>query len=331
DANSVATFTESATSICQGGNILFDATGSTFEDTLLWYFPGGTPVISNSVTQSSIYNTPGSYSVILYVIGGGCHLFDSAFVNITVNPNPVISVSATSTSVCLPGSTTLTASGANTYVWSPSTGLSSTTTASTVSTPTATITYNVQGTTTATGCSSNSTIQIDVLSPPVASETESSTSICVGQSVVFDGSPSTDATTFAWSFPGGNPSSSNSSSATVTYAAAGSYNAVLVVTNSCGADTVVSQTIGVGCTGIDPMVITQPSLFFNTTDQELNITLPVSTSTYQLVIFDQLGNEVKSYATGKTSFQWGMAELASGVYFVQITNDKGRTVSRFVK
>lgn len=331
DANSVATITPSATSVCQGGLISFNATGSTYEDTLLWYFPSGTPLISNNVIQGVNYNTPGTYPAILYVVGGGCSLFDSAFVNITVNPNPVISISATSTSVCLPGTTTLTASGGNTYLWTPPTGLSSTNTATTISTPTATITYDVQGTTTATGCSSNSTIQIDVMSAPVAIETESATAICVGQSVIFDGSPSTGASTFSWTFPGGTPATANSSSATVTYSSVGTYTATLVVTNACGTNTVNSQAIGVGCAGIDPVVITEPSLFFNATQQELNIMLPISTTTYQIEIFDQLGNVVKTISTGKTDLQWGMAELASGVYFVQITNVNGKTVSRFVK
>ena len=331
NANSTATFTESALSVCQGGQILFDATGSTFEDTLLWYFPSATPLTSNAVTQSTLYNSPGTYPAILYVVGGGCHLFDSAFVNITVNPNPVLAIAATSTTVCLPGTTTLTASGANTYLWSPPTGLSSTNTASTISTPTASITYNVQGTTTATGCSSNATIEIDVLTAPVASETESATAICIGQSVVFDGSPSTGATSFSWTFPGGTPATSNSSSATVTYSTAGTYTATLVVTNACGTNTVNSQAIVVGCVGIDPVVATAPSLYFNATQQELNITLPISNDSYHIAIFDQLGNEVKSIETEKVNYQWGMAELASGVYFVQITNEKGRTVSRFVK
>jgi serine protease len=330
DANSVATFTQTATTICQGSQITFDATGSTFEDTLLWYFPGGTPVTSNSITQSTIYNTPGSYSAILYIVGGGCDLFDSAFVNLTVNANPNVSISASATSVCAGGTTNLVASGASSYLWSPPTGLSSTNTASTISTPTSTITYNVQGTA-ANGCVGNSTVQIDVLSLPVAIENESATAICVGQSVVFDGSPSTDATTFAWSFPGGTPSTSNSSSQSVSYASAGSYTATLIVTNSCGADTIVSQTIGVGCMGIDQLAVNEPVLFYNATAQELNITLPSSDTNYQLTIFDQLGKVVKSAETGKTNFIWGMNELSSGVYLVQISNANGKTVSRFVK
>ena len=96
----LATFIPSATTICQGNTISFNGTGSTYQDTLLWYFPGGTPIISNNLTQTVNYNTPGNYNAILYVIGGGCSQFDSAFVPITINPNPSITINSSSTQLC---------------------------------------------------------------------------------------------------------------------------------------------------------------------------------------------------------------------------------------
>ncbi|CAN5152877.1 hypothetical protein BH09BAC5_BH09BAC5_03800 [soil metagenome] len=331
NANSVATFTQSATSICAGDQILFDATGSTFEDTLLWYFPNAAPVVSNTVTQSTLYNNAGSYQAILYIVGGGCHLFDSAFVNITVNPNPVVNISATATSICVGNSTTLTASGASTYSWSPPNFLSSTTTATTISTPTSTITYNVLGTNTSTGCSSNSTIEIDVLNTPVAAETESATTICIGQPVVFDGSQSVDATTFTWSFPGGTPATSNSSSETVTYSTAGNYNATLIVSNSCGADTIVSQTIAVGCTGIDPVAMIDANAFYNSLQHQLEIKMPVSADGYTVNVFDNMGQIVRSMTTKNTTEMIGTSTFASGVYTLQVTNGTSNYILKFIQ
>ncbi len=331
NANSVATFTQSATSICEGDQILFDATGSTFEDTLLWYFPGGAPLTSNSVTQNMLYNTAGSYQAILYIIGGGCDLFDSAFVNITVNPNPTVSVSATSTSVCVGNSTTLTASGANTYVWSPPTFLSVTTGPTTVSTPTSTITYNVQGTTTATGCSSNSTIQIDVLTNPVAVATQSDTVICVNQSVVFDGSQSTSAGTFAWSFQGGTPATSNASSETVIYATAGTYTAQLIVTNSCEDDTVITQTINVGCVGIEEGANNNPFAFYNASMQQVEIVLPVSEAAFTLNVFNSMGQLVRSVSASDVKVIIGTEMLSSGVYTLQVLKETSAYSMKFVK
>ncbi len=331
NVNSVATFTQSATSICQGDQIIFDALGSTFDDTLLWYFPGGSPVISNTILQSVLYNVPGNYNAILYVVGGGCSLFDSASVAITVNPNPVLAISATSTTICSPNSTTLTASGANTYLWSPPTSLSSTNTASTVATPTSTITYNVLGTTTATGCFSNTSIQIDVFSNPVAIQTVNDTVICMTESVVFDGSTSIGVTSFAWSFPGGIPATSNASSVTVNYPSAGNFTASLVVSNLCGSDAVSSQTIGVGCIGIDQDEIAAASLFFNANQQELNMTFPQANTSYTVLIFDHLGKVLKSLETNKETLQLGVADLAAGIYFVQIYNEDYHFISKFLK
>ncbi len=329
-ANTVATFTQTATSICQGDQVTFDATGSTFEDTLLWYFPGGSPLISNSVQQVTLYNTPGTYDAILYVVGGGCTLFDSAFVSITVNANPTVAISATQTSVCAGGTTTLTASGASTYAWSPPTGLSTTTGPTTIATPPNTITYNVQGTA-ANGCVSNSTIEIDVLNQATASMEMSDTVICVNQSIIFDGSNSTDATTFAWSFPGGTPATSNASSETVTYPTAGTFTATLIVTNSCGADTIVFSNIGVGCTGIDPVAVTEPSAFYNTMQQQLEVQLPPSAEGYTLTVFNSLGQSVIAQNVSELKTAIGTEGLAAGVYTLHVVNGVTSYSLKFVK
>ena len=329
-ANTVATFTQTATSICQGDQVTFDATGSTFEDTLLWYFPGGSPLISNSVQQVTLYNTPGTYDAILYVVGGGCTLFDSAFVSITVNANPTVAISATQTSVCAGGTTTLTASGANTYAWSPPTGLSTTTGPTTVATPPNTITYNVQGTA-ANGCVSNSTIQIDVLNQATASMEMSDTVICINQSIIFDGSNSTDATTFAWSFPGGAPATSNASSETVLYPTAGTFTATLIVTNSCGADTITFSNIGVGCVGIDPVAATEPSAFYNAMQQQLEVQLPLSAEGYTLTVFNGLGQSVIAQRASDLKMVIETESLAAGVYTLHVVNGVTSYSLKFVK
>jgi hypothetical protein len=209
--------------------------------------------------------------------------------------------------------------------------LSSTTTPVTIATPTATIQYNVQGTTTATGCSSNSTIEIDVLTQPTAAETESATAICTGGSVVFDGSQSVSGTTFAWTFPGGNPATSNASSATVTYAAAGNYTATLIVSNSCGADTVVSQTIAVGCTGIDPLVMKDPSAFYNADQHQLQIAMPVSEDGFIVNVFDNMGQLVRSFSTKNSTEIISAETFAAGIYTLRVMNGNTNYTMKFVK
>ncbi len=91
----------------------------------------------------------------------GCSI--SRDVAITVNPLPSTSVSATNLTICLGESTTLTASGANTYTWSPAAGLSSTTGHIVTASPTVTTTYTVSG---SNNCATiDATITITVINP----------------------------------------------------------------------------------------------------------------------------------------------------------------------
>lgn len=332
NANSVATFTATPLTLCAGDQVSFDATGSTFEDTLLWYFPGTSPGISNNITQDVIYNTAGNYQAILYVVGGGCGLFDSSFVNITVNPTPTLTVTMNpnSSSVCSGTPITMNATGASSYSWSPGTYLNQTTGATVISTPTASISYNLQGTG-ANGCISNSSININVDEVPVAAVTESATTICIGQTVTFDGSNSTSANSFSWSIPGGTPSTSTASSPTITFNSAGSFTATLIVTNSCGADTIVSNVIGVGCSGIDPVAVQQASAFHNEEMQQLEISLPVSANDYTLTIFNNMGQLVKTVQTTNSRQTISTADLAAGVYTLRIVNGNEVQQIKFVR
>ncbi len=83
------------------------------------------------------------------VVSGTCTpAVTSNNATLTVNSLPVITVGPNYQ--CSP--VVLTASGANTYTWSPTTGLSPTTGATVTANPTVNTTYTVTGTNTATGC-----------------------------------------------------------------------------------------------------------------------------------------------------------------------------------
>ena len=82
------------------------------------------------------------------------------------------------------------------------------------------------------------------LNPPVASFSVSS-SKCVGNSITFTDLSTNSPTSWAWTFPGGTPSTSTAQNPSVTYTAAGTYTATLLSANSSGTSTAVSQTISV--------------------------------------------------------------------------------------
>ena len=92
------------------------------------------------------YPTAGVYHpyVIIHQVSSGCPVTVYASDSITVRPRPAMT--AARDSICKFGSVMLTATGANAYSWSPSTGLSATNVASPTASPTVTTVYKIIGT-----------------------------------------------------------------------------------------------------------------------------------------------------------------------------------------
>ncbi len=102
-------------------------------------------------------------------------------VTVTVNTSPVVTVNPLAPILCSNSSVTLTASGASTYLWSPATGLNTTTGAIVVASPTTTTTYTVTGTDGA-GCTGIGNVTVNVIPAPSVTATATPSSICAGGS-----------------------------------------------------------------------------------------------------------------------------------------------------
>lgn len=63
--------------------------------------------------------------------------------------------------------------------------------------------------------------------------------VCEGNSVLFYNKSLNNCTSFQWSFPGGDPSTSSDVNPTVTYNAVGSFEVTLIATNAIGTDTLI--------------------------------------------------------------------------------------------
>jgi hypothetical protein len=100
---------------------------------------------------------------------------------VSQNPLPVIITSPNSPVLFCNGSApvTLFVTGADTYTWSPATGLSATSGDSVTSSPTADITYTVTGTD-LIGCTSTSTISVNFTNPPTINAFSNRSSVCPG-------------------------------------------------------------------------------------------------------------------------------------------------------
>lgn len=230
----IANITTSPLTICEGETVDFDATGSTYEDTLIWTFVGTSPASSSNITESVVYNTSGTYKAYLQVIGGGCANYAIDSVTITVNPNPNVIVTASDDEICLgDGPVTITATGAGSYLWSPG----GQTSAAIVVNPTMTTTYSVAGTT--AGCTGESTIQIIVGQFPVLAANITNVD-CFGAStgaIDLTVSASSGNETFNWGVQGTNEDLSG--------IPAGTYP--------------VTVTSEQGCVTNDSYIVTQPA------------------------------------------------------------------------
>ncbi|MDQ3191815.1 MAG: T9SS type A sorting domain-containing protein [Bacteroidota bacterium] len=158
--------------ICSGQSATVTAISSITGGTYSW----NTGATTASITVSPTITT--NYTVI-YTLNG-CS--SSTQITVTVNPNPTISSSASSSTICSGGNTALTASGGTTYSWSPSSSLTSATGASVTASPTATTTYTVTGT--SNGCSSTSQVTVTVTPLDNATFTYPSNTVCDGSANV---------------------------------------------------------------------------------------------------------------------------------------------------
>ncbi len=137
------------------------------------------------------------------------------------------------TSVCAGNSTTLTATGGVSYIWSPATGLNVDTGATVIATPTATTTYTVSITNGCTAAITKDSVTVTVNPLPTATMGAHTNILCGGSntgSATVSASNGTGPYVYAWSPSGGT-------NATATGLSAGTYTATITDAHGCIAPT----------------------------------------------------------------------------------------------
>jgi hypothetical protein len=155
--------------ICSGASTGLQATGAS---TYQWSINGGAAVGLNNPNISNPSASPTTtttYSV-LGVDANGCTNVDQ--IQVSVNPLPTVNAGS-NVSICPGIPTTLGASGASTYTWSPSTGLTGANTATPAANPASTQTYTVTGTD-ANGCQNTDQVTVTVFPQPVVTASSNS-------------------------------------------------------------------------------------------------------------------------------------------------------------
>jgi gliding motility-associated-like protein len=201
---------------------------------------GGT--LENSYALTVVPNMSGSGTYTLSLTNASGSVTDACAnvaptrnINFTIN-GPNVSVTPSTPSYCGSGSVNMTASGATSYLWSPSTGLSSTSSATVTASPSATTTYTIFGST--AGCTDVETATVTVNPSPVVSFSQSPAGAqCTGTSVTVTANSNIPGSSFVWSSGG------NTASITVTPATTTTYTVTATSPLSCTSTASYTVTI----------------------------------------------------------------------------------------
>lgn len=309
----IVSATASIFSFCSGGSSVLTATGAS---TYSW-MPGnssGNPV-TVSPASSTTYTVTGTD-------GNGCQ--NTASVTLTISPAPTVTATASPMVVCLGNSTTITATGAPTYLWMPGSLTGSSITVS----PTTATTYTVTGTS-ANGCTDSYMINIAVVTPANLIVYSSQTSVC-----------SNDAVVYLYGIPsGGTWSGLGVSGTSFTPSIAGPGNHVCTYTylDQYGCTGTATTSIFVNaCVGIsEPIGLSGVSFYPNPNDGSFSVNVASSNiSEMKMEIIDLQGRIVYSEMiigiNSGFSKEINLNEIANGAYYIQFTSNDDTATEKLI-
>ena len=250
--NSLPNINVNSGAICIGNSITLTATGAT---TYSW-----SPATNlSSVIGASVIANPSSTA--FYVVTGIDNnlCVNTATSTVTVNSLPIVTVNAAT--ICIGSSGTLTASGANTYAWLPTTGLNSTTGTSVTVTVNVPTSYTVTGTD-LNGCVNSDTTSVNVNPLPVLNVTPQTTTGCAPLCVNFANTTSAVGNC-VWNF--GDGTSSNNCTPNHCFSGQGTFGAALTLTDNNGCVNTATASV---------VVFPVPVADFNATPQPTTILDP---------------------------------------------------------
>lgn len=148
--------------------------------------------LTNVMDGDTLFHSPSTNTTYTFEALGGifncCTNANSYSHDQLVLPTPSVTISATSSNICIGDQVTLTATGANNYQWNNGV------TNNQAFTPNQSNLYTVIGTNNQ-GCTDTASIQIDVLQYPVLSLNNAPLEICVGEPITYSAS---GAMTYIW-------------------------------------------------------------------------------------------------------------------------------------
>lgn len=283
----LATSAGSNATICSGSSTVIGgaptATGGTAPYTYAW-----TPTTGLSCTNcANPTASPATTTTYTVTVTDGASNSSSSTVTVFVNQSPTANA-GTGTSICPGASVPIggspTASGGTpgyTYAWSPSGSLSAPNVANPTATPGSTTTYTVV-VTDANTCTATSQVTVNVFTPPAASISPSSSSICPGDAVTLTAS---GGGTYLWN--------------------TGSTNAVITDSPTTNTTYTVTVTDGNGCT--------------NSTTTSITVT-PAPTASISGATTVCSGSSITLTASGGGTYLWNTGSTNASITDNPTTN-----------
>ena len=229
-------------SLCIGTSTVLSASGAT-----AYTWSPATGLSCTNCANPTANPTVTTNYTITGVSAAGC--LNTKTISVLVNPLPVITLSPGTATLCLTTSTILTASGANSYSWSPSAGLSCTNCAGPTVSPTVSTIYTITGTD-VNSCVNSSTTSVTINPLPVVNISPASATLCIGASTVLTAS---GATNYTWT-PSAGLSCTNCASPTANPTITTTYTLTGVNANGC----VNTKTLTVSVNPL-PVIVISPS------------------------------------------------------------------------
>jgi hypothetical protein len=246
-----------------------------------WYQNGLILPNQTTATLSRNGNNVGQSGAYWVVVTAGCGTITSSTFNLTVVAYPLPNVVPASSAICAGTSTTLTASGGSSYLW---TGGQTTPSIS----ASAAGTYSV--TVTTSGCSSVTSAVLSVNPATAAVITPSATTICGGTSTMLSAS---GGNSYMWSSGETTPTISVSNTGTYSVTATNSSGCVSVTTASVTVNPVVTASIMPGnvtiCTGSSATLTASGGITYNWTGGQTTASISVSAAGTYSVTATSLG------------------------------------------
>lgn len=288
----------------------------------------------NPVNSTNGQITTGYTVTATYVLPGRTCVKTKA-VNITVNPNPTITITGTST-ICFGQTTTLTANGADNYVWNGANNSNPFVTPVLANTTS----YTVAGTN-LYNCVSTSTISVTVKANPIVNAGVDQ-SVPAGTTVNLSASANSGTLpyTFQWT-PSGNgmtPANGSVINPTVIPSQTVTYTVVVTDANSCSAADEVTITI----TSFMQFAILKKEInggFFEPSDNKLNFKFDgeyINGNNLNYTVYDRnhsviltsqtalknVTTNANNWKYGDNRFELDIASIPTGQYLLEVNNEK---------